>query len=203
MTTEQAITIMKHLSQRGVGLEPGLSDREVSEAETKFGLSFPPDLRTFLQVALPLDPNTSLQSKQSQVNKFINWRLGLQSEAEAEHIHSRLDWPLDGILFDMKQNDFWMEDWGEKPDDYSEQVVIATNHYKTYPKLIPIYLHRYIPGRPNVSGNPVFSVYQTDIIYYGYDLPSYFANEFHFTLPEGFDLLERPNREIEFWSSFT
>jgi hypothetical protein len=42
-----------------------------------------------------------------------------------------------------------------------------------------------------------------DIIYYGYDLPTYFANEFDFALTDDFELPEKPKREIEFWSDWT
>jgi len=48
------------------------------------------------------------------------------------------------------------------------------------PPLVPIYGNRYISNEPLLAGNPVLSVWQTDIIYYGYDLASYF-NELRFT----------------------
>jgi hypothetical protein len=54
-----------------------------------------------------------------------------------------------------------------------------------------------IPAEPFKPGNPVFSVYQTDIIIYGNDLLSYFAHEFagvatwHAPPPEA--------RRIRFW----
>ena len=65
------------------------------------------------------------------------------------------------------------------------------------PKLIPIFGHRYIPSEPNASGNPVFSVYQTDIIHYGADLVSYLEAEFlGGALPQKIATL----RPIRFWS---
>jgi hypothetical protein len=66
------------------------------------------------------------------------------------------------------------------------------------PKLIPIYSHRYIPEKPNESGNPILSVYQTDIIYYGANLLEYFENEFR---RKGTKLeIDSRIKEIEFWS---
>jgi hypothetical protein len=44
--------------------------------------------------------------------------------------------------------------------------------------MIPVYSHRYLPAEPCEAGNPVLSIYQTDIIHYGYDLADYFAREF-------------------------
>src|SRR5207253_1790467 len=67
------------------------------------------------------------------------------------------------------------------------------------PKLIPLIAHRYIPADPHLAGNPVFSVMQSDTIYYGFDLTDYFAHEFG-------DLASRRPldwskvRRIEFWS---
>jgi hypothetical protein len=38
--------------------------------------------------------------------------------------------------------------------------------------------HRYLPEKSHEPGNPVFSVYQADVIYYGADLIDYFEREF-------------------------
>jgi hypothetical protein len=46
------------------------------------------------------------------------------------------------------------------------------------PRLVPVFSHRYLPAEPHLSGNPVLSVYQTDIIYYGSNLKRYIAHEF-------------------------
>jgi hypothetical protein len=172
------------LRQRGVVLEDGLTDAEVSKVESTFAFRFPPDLRDLLQNALPTSP------------KFPNWR----SESE-ESLRGRLDWPADGICFDIEHNGSWWEEWGPEPDDLSAAFEIARQHIAEAPTLIPIFSHRYIPDEPYAAGNPVFSVYQTDIIYYGVDLANYFANEF--SSPREYEL---PNldsvRRIRFWSRF-
>jgi hypothetical protein len=46
------------------------------------------------------------------------------------------------------------------------------------PGLIPVFGHRYLLARPCVVGNPVLSVYQSDIIVYGEDLRGYLLIEF-------------------------
>jgi len=46
---------------------------------------------------------------------------------------------------------------------------------------IPVYSHRYLPSEPKATGNPVLSVHQTDIIYYGNDLASYFSRSMKVT----------------------
>jgi hypothetical protein len=84
-------------------------------------------------------------------------------------------------------------------DNLEKNLEIANRYFEDYPKLIPVYAHRYISSEPNEAGNPVYSVQQTDIIYYGYDLANYFANEFHFILPETFLIPEITKRAIRFW----
>ena len=183
--------IIRLLTDKGVFFDSGLTDNEVLEVETKFNFKFPPDLKLFLQTALPIS------------DSFVNWRLGLKSTDEADSIVSRLNWPLDGMIFDIQSNEFWVDSWGAMPDNFSNKVEIAKKHYQTYPKLIPIYSHRYIPSRPTENDNPIFSVHQMDIIYYGYNLVTYFANEFKISLKGDFELLEKPVKEIEFWSGLT
>jgi len=191
MTPEQTKHITKLLTDKGVHFDSGLTADEVLQVETKFNFKFPPDLKLFLQTSLPTS------------DQFVNWRLGLKSKNEAEKIISQLDWPLEGTLFDLQSNDFWVDSWGNRPDNNDDKVSIAKRQYETYPKLIPIYSHRYIPSRPNENTNPVFSIHQMDIIYYGYDLATYFANEFGITLTDDFELLDKPKKEIEFWSGWT
>ncbi|WP_201604969.1 hypothetical protein [Psychrobacter sp. JCM 18903] len=186
MKHAQAIEIIRKLKAKKVKFEHGLSDAEVQQIENKFNLRFPPDLQYFLQKELPIS------------NGFVNWRLGLQSKIEAMDIRKRIDWPFSGIVFDIEHNAFWMEEWGEKSNDLNENIMVAEIYYETYPKMIPIYSHRYIPSEPHKTGNPVFSIYQTDIIYYGYDLAHYFAHEFRFELSDKFPIIDAPNH-IDFW----
>lgn len=61
-----------------------------------------------------------------------------------------------------------------------------------------MYGHRYIPAEPDLPGNPVFSVYQTDVILYGVDLRSYLAAEFG-TATTSETVLPEPRR-IRFWT---
>lgn len=49
---------------------------------------------------------------------------------------------------------------------------------KNAPRLIPVYGHRYLLAEPCVADNPVFSIWQSDIIVYGKDLRNYFLVEF-------------------------
>ena len=57
---------------------------------------------------------------------------------------------------------------------------------------------RYLASLPTEIGNPVFSVYQTDVIHYGRDLRSYFAHEFGRTTYR--EAITPEPRKIAFWS---
>jgi hypothetical protein len=178
--------IRSTLEKAGVVFDSGLSQHEIDQAEKRFGFKFPADLRRFLMFALPTG------------TQFPNWRY-----LDDPQLGYLLAWPLEGIWFDVQNSDFWPSDWGQKPKDESEAYEQVRSQIAKAPKLIPIYSHRYMPDSPHTAGNPVLSIYQTDIIYYGGNLENYLHNEFHdyFRTPA----YELPDaiRKIDFWSSFT
>jgi hypothetical protein len=178
METNDWLPLINLLRGAGLEFEVGLTNLEIERLENTFNFCFPPDLRTFLKTALP----------------FWNsprWRSGSVSD-----IQEWFDLPLKDVLFDVEQNNFWLPEWGPRPERPSEALGIASLKVKDAPKLIPILAGRFIPDSPQEAGNPVFSVHQTDIIYYGFDLEDYFRHEFN--LP---DRKEWPAevRPIEFW----
>ena len=181
--------LFERLRVWGVQFDLGLTDEEVSQVEKTFGFRFPPDLRMLLQHALPVSKG------------WLNWR----DEAE-ETIRHRMAWPADGICFDIEHNNFWMKAWGSRPDDLLAAFSIARHQVAAAPTLIPVLGHRFLPEEPFLAGNPVLSVYQTDIIHYGSDLASYFSNEFSAdpqALPNYYipcpDWVAQSPRPIRFW----
>jgi len=178
--------IKKKLETAGVIFTSGLSDIELKGIEDKYHFCFPPDLREFLSFSLPIS------------NGFPNWR-----DAAEKEITERLKWPYDGLCFDITNNTFWLEEWGERPRSSENACKIIRRLVDLAPVLIPIFSHRYIPDKPCEGGNPVISVYQTDIIYYGCNLFDYLENEFFRTLEERKCAIETSHRtfnRIEFWS---
>ncbi len=162
-----------------VALDDGLSDTEIAHVEERFGFSFPPDLRELLQTALPIGDD------------FPNWRSG-----EEEMLRSWLRSPLDGVIFDVEHNGFWLPEWGPRPEILDEALRRAEEFVAAAPRLIPIYGHRMIAAEPHEAGNPVFSVHQTDIIYYGFALADYLRHEFDLPDREPWPGEVRP---IRFW----
>jgi hypothetical protein len=156
---------------------PGYSRSELEAAQDRFDLRFPPDLFALLLERRPPGGRH-------------DWT------GDEEPIRSMLALPLDGLLFDVEHGLWWPE-WGERPHSEPERAAIVTSVVSAAPKLIPIYSHRYIPEEPHERGNPVFSVSQSDIIFYGSDLHNYFDNEF--SRPHRYEIVGEPKR-IRFWS---
>jgi hypothetical protein len=154
----------------------GYTQAELDSAQHRFGLAFPPDLIALLREKRPADGH--------------DWT----NEAD---IHRALAWPLEGLLFDIEQNSLWWPAWGTRPTDPNAREEILRSIVLAAPKLIPLIGHRYLPEEPREPGNPVFSVYQADVTYYGADLADYFDREFF-----GFDHRPwiQPTRHIPFWS---
>ncbi len=155
------------LEKFGVIFEAGLNDKEILFAEQKYQFKFPPDLKQWLQYALPI------QLKDNQGMKFPNWR-----NLENKDLKFQMDGPLEGILFDVENNNYWLNELGNKPADLEEAKSIISDAINKAPKLIPVYGHRYLPSEPLEEGNPILSVHQTDIIYYGNNLWGYLDIEF-------------------------
>ena len=139
----------------------GLTDGEVEAAQSTFGFRFPPDLRAFLQTALPRGP------------LFPDWRSGDEAE-----LREALDSPRDGILFDVYHYALRMGEWGSRPMELADALARATELIASAPRLIPVFSHRFMPDDPCEAGNPVLSVHQADIVYYGHDLEDYLRHEF-------------------------
>lgn len=174
---------VEHLKAKGILLEEGLSEGEVHEIELRYAFRFPPDLLAFLRRAVPVSP------------RFPNWR----TESDDE-LRSAFSGPADGIAFDVEVNNFWMDEWGARPKDSEEAASLAHKMVAAAPVLVPVYGHRYIPSEPLEEGNPVFSVVQTDIIYYGNDLPDYLYEEFRVPRPPW---ARSTPRRIRLWSELT
>lgn len=177
---EYLLSAVSALRDRGVEFSAGLTETELRSAEKRLGVPFPPDLRGLLAHAAPRGP------------QFVDWR-----DPGSDRIAERLAWPADSLGFDIEHSGFWLSRWGERPEALEDAKAIARDQVLGAPLLIPIYGHRYLPADPCTAGNPIFSVYQTDIIYYGNDLPAYLQAEFG--VPNPWDVPEKP-REIELWS---
>ncbi len=177
---EEARTLQQDL---GEPLRPGLTPAELDDVEEQFGFSFSADHRVFLTAGVPVG------------QRWPDWLHG-----DPDQLRKRLDWPVDGVLYDVENNDLWLPEWGGRPRVLSNALAVARRHLAGVPQLVPVCGHRYLPGVPGGVGYPVLSVYQTDVVVYGWDLRGYLRHEFG-----GAALGEEPEgggRVVEFWSRF-
>lgn len=174
----QAVDLLR---AAGVNLARGLTDSEISRIEQSFGFSFGEEHRALLAAALPTGQG------------WIDWRNGPHDD-----LQSRLNWPIEGVMFDVHNNDFWPSSWGDRPAEGSLADEQAREHLASVPKLIPVYSHRFLPAAPAPLPSPVFSVYQTDVIFYGDNLLDYVAHEFN--SPPRYPAENEGRQHIGFWS---
>jgi hypothetical protein len=159
----------------------GYSHREIDDIQERWNLRFPPDLIDLLLLHRPLVHGPA----------SFDWLL-----TDTAVIQDRLDWPFEGFWFDVAHNGVWWPTWGSKLANDEEQRERLKTVLAEAPKLIPLFGHRYIPDEPCESGNPVFSVYQTDVIYYGANLLDWLERE-----SGTFNMNPWPQvKEIRFWS---
>lgn len=203
--------------QHGTRWLAGLSEEEIAEIERQWRLVFPSDYRLFLRRLHSLDrpmlcasylgegesPRSAEaqgalatayveEHKQSMALEngpsFYNWL------TDAPAIEERLAWLWEGLQFDVEYNDLWLPSWGPKPATLEEQKTRVRELVEEAPRLIPVFGHRYLLAEPCAAGNPVFSVYQSDIIVYGADLRDYLLFEFTGLLGLDAKALEREIR---------
>ncbi|WP_442773926.1 hypothetical protein [Lactococcus hircilactis] len=160
--------IKKLLINSKIPLHKGLTAGEIDKCEEIYNVSFPKNLRTMLMEFCPIQT--------SKKGGWYNWFDF--SEENIQQIKKRIDWQFDGLLFDIEQNGFWLKEWGKAPDKMAECLKIAKCKLQGIPKLVPIFGHRYTTGDVDTKKNPVFSIWQADVIYYGATLYDYFKIEF-------------------------
>jgi hypothetical protein len=160
-------------------IKPGLSDTELAAVEAEFGFSFADDHRAFLAAGLPWGRG------------WPDWRDGDRGD-----LRERLALPVEGVLFDVVENGFWYDGWGRRPPDDDAAVSVARGGLVTAPRMIPLYSHRYLPAGRTMSGHPVLSIYQTDVICSGATIVDYLGAEFGLGAPTN-----EPRRPtVAFWS---
>jgi hypothetical protein len=173
--------VVARLEDAGVRLDRGLTEADVKRVEKKFGFTFGPDHRALLRAALPLG------------DAWLNWR-----HATPAKIRERLQAPIEGMVFDVLNHDFWVASWGTRPATAAAAEKAAREHLAKAPVLVPLYDHRYLPAAPAPVDSPVFSVHRSDVSVCGLDLLDYVDVEFGDAQPPATVPADRPR--LEFWS---
>jgi hypothetical protein len=156
---------------------------ELDIVQERWKLRFTEDL-----VALLLEEGPLLRGERAS----FDWRT-----TDPETIRNMLDWPFESFWFDVENNGDWWAEWGQQPPERGAARERLKEIFNAAPKLIPLFGHRYLPEEPLESGNPVFSVYQMDVICYGANLQDWIKRE-RYGL--GVEPLDDDIKEIRFWS---
>jgi hypothetical protein len=183
------IAAAEALARRGNRtIAPGLTDAEFERIETEYGFEFSDDHRAFLSVGLPLDGPA--ERDRTGWPWWIDWRHG-----DPEILKGRVEWPVEGVLFDVEENDFWYDPWGPRPAPMSEALVLAGERLAAAPRMVPVCGHRCLPAGRGTWGRPVLSMYQTDIIVYGTDLLAFIEG----APTDNFAYADAIARSADFW----
>jgi hypothetical protein len=162
---------------------PGMPLAAIRSVEAQLGFPMPDDFAHLLQNVR--DPGGTLFS-------WASFTMAKYEEAVGQVLH--------GIEFDVEHG-LWLERWGRRPHDLTQAIALVRSDFATWPRLLPIYGHRFLAAEPCRSGNPVFSIVQTDIIYYGSDLGNYLMNEFIYE-PAAGHLNSTRIQRVDVWSDF-
>lgn len=190
--------------QRGTRWRAGLSDEGIAEIQRGWSLRFPPDHVLFLKKLHAVDRPMRVRKFEGQKPVIVDQSAFYDWTSDHDAIRAALEWPVEGVLFDVENNSLWLDEWGVRPDSEKKRAARVHEAARSAAPLIPIYGHRYLVGAPLAAGNPVLSVHQTDIIVYGSDLRAYLVNEHARLLGVKKDETHFPERarEIPFWGQF-
>lgn len=165
--------------QQGTRWLGGLDEQEIVSIEQRYQMHFPPDYRLFLQILHSVDrPMVGARFTDGNTMvphttpSFYNW------QTDTTSIQAAYEWLVHGLVFEVQHNDLWLPGWGAKPSTLEKQEAQVRDLVNAAPKLLPVFSHRYLLAEPCEAGNPVFSIYQSDMVIYGEDLHSYFLHEF-------------------------
>lgn len=139
---------------------PGCSEEQLERFMSYTNMTLPPDLRWLAMNTY--DPG----------GHFFDWIIRPDRVSEA------VDWVMQGIETDLENNSIWFDRWGERPPEAETRKEVFRADFETWPKIVPIWGHRFAQIEPCEPGQPVYSVMQSDIIYYGADLPRWLRKEF-------------------------
>lgn len=176
---------LEHLGADG---STGLTNKELAVVERALGAQLPFEVGMLLVMGVPDDDG------------WRDWR-----HEPVEQLREWAAYIRDGVVFDVRENEFWSPSFGPRPSDVDERCEVAGAAVDELSPLFPLYRHRAVPvaapdGFASSSGNPILSVVQTDVVQYAPDLAAWLHRDFRVPLPtwehEG-------ERRFPFWSELT
>ncbi|KAL5556721.1 hypothetical protein UlMin_038957 [Ulmus minor] len=182
-----AKSLIENLKSSNITVVDGLSDGEFFSIESLFSFSFPPDLRSILREGLPIGSG------------FPNWR-----SSSVQQLRILINLPILSLLKQVSVRRFWIDSWGNFPDDINLALEKAKQFLNKAPVLVPIYRNYYIPCSPSAAGNPIFLVDGENVRLLSYDITGFFQ-EFEFLNVGALRPVwaAKEARRVEFWTEAT
>lgn len=157
-----------------------LSDAEIDAAEAEWGRRFPDEYRDFLRALGGTDRPmvgagfVDAGMIETEEPGFYDWR------SDRTFFDGAQDWLFDGLLFDVEENDLWLDAWGERPPEAALRSECLRAALQGAPALLPLTSRRYllVDGTP-AGARPVLSVHQADIIVYATSLRRFLCIELY------------------------
>src|SRR6266576_2918184 len=115
----------------------GLSILDIQFIEAKLGFRLPDDFAFLLQNIR--DPGQVL----------FPW-----ANFKKQKYEDTIEWVRKRIEFSVEKNDIWLRRWGERPAALFDALAKARSDFSTWPKLLPIYGHRFLAAEPCRPDNP-------------------------------------------------
>lgn len=188
MNRTETDTILDILQRGGIQFNRGLAEGAFSDIEAAIGVQFPEDLKALLKVAVPIG--------EYEGASFPDW-----NKNPLKIFSSSQEFIEEAFKFDIENNNFWIEIFGEKPKDLTLATHQAMEVIRRAPRLIPIFGHRFISSVPASPDNPVISFLQPDdVVVYGSNLREYFEIEFEKKELDRIRLSDL--KHVPFWSEF-
>jgi hypothetical protein len=163
----------------------GMDAARTAALEDELAFAFPSDLKFLLANVIEIESGASPWAALD----LASWREDMAII-------------LGGITFDVEHNNLWLRRWGEQPTRLDAALDIARRDVPNWPKLFPLFGHRFLAIEPCLDDNPVFSIVQTDIICYGANLAHYLLLEFGPSRDYEHHTTAQNPRHIELWSDF-
>jgi hypothetical protein len=160
--------MIQELKAKGIQFSEGLTESEILKIEDIYEIKFPKSLREFYGDGVPF----------SDIEyAFPRWTD--YSEANITGIKSYwIQGPIDRLLPHVTMNDYWIPEWGKRPESPEDIVRVFTKTAQKAPKLIPIHHNAYMPILTGVDDPPVISAVEFDVVYGLHNLHDFLESHF-------------------------
>lgn len=163
----------------GVEIARGLRPEEFDGIEQQWGFRFAADHRAFLAGGLPVGQG------------WPDWRA-----PDPLALRDALNWPVDGLLFDVEHNGWWYRAWPARPEATADALEVAYGLLRRAPQLVPLHGTYYVPDASEGAGHPVLDVFRSAVRPLGADLVDWVERSFGSGGPGSRD----PKVTVAFWS---